>query len=130
MVVRQMLSVLLVLPDYQKHMRGVDRGDQLQSYYSLGRKSKKWWRRIFFYCIEVCILNSFCLEKMVKPVEHQQRGRKKRDILSFRLDLAKQLIGSFSSRLRVGGRPRSAEHVLLDRLNSNLGHWPAKRATV
>ena len=112
------------LPDYQKHMRGVDRGDQLQSYYNLGRKSKKWWRRIFFYCIEVCILNSFCLEKMVKPVEHQQRGRKKRDILSFRLDLAKQLIGSFSSRLRVGGRPRSAEHVLLDRLNSNLGHWP------
>ena len=86
------------LPDYQKHMRGVDRGDQLVSYYNVGRKSKKWWRRIFFYCVEVCILNSFCMEKMVRPTEHQQRGRKKRDMLSFRLDLARELIGTFSSR--------------------------------
>ncbi len=66
------------LPDYQKHMRGVDWGDQLESYYNVGRKSKKWWRRIFFYCLEVSILNSYCLEKMVKPEDHQQRGRKKK----------------------------------------------------
>ena len=112
------------LPDYQKHMRGVDRGDQLESYYNVGRKSKKWWRRIFFFCLEVSILNSFCLEKMVRPSEHQRLGRKKRDILSFRLQLAKELIGSFSSGQRGGGRPRSAEHTQLDRLNSNLGHWP------
>ncbi len=45
-------------------------------------------------------------------------------MLSFRLELAKELIGSFCSRQRVGGRPRSAEHLLLDRLNLNLGHWP------
>ena len=47
----------------------------------------------FFYCVEVCNLNSFCMEKMVRPIEHQQRGRKKRDMLSFRLDLARELIG-------------------------------------
>jgi len=29
------------LPDYQKYMRGVDRGDQLESYYNVSRKSKK-----------------------------------------------------------------------------------------
>ncbi len=112
------------LPDYQKYMRGVDKGDQLESYYNIGRKSRKWWRRIFFYCLEVCILNSFCMEKMVRSGEHQQRGRKKRDMLSFRLELAKELIGSFSSRHRSSGRPRSVEHIQLDRLNSNLGHWP------
>ena len=123
MVVRRMWPVLLVYLTI-KNMRGVDRGDQLQNYYNVGRKSRKWWRRIFFYCIEVTILNSFCLEKMVKPSGHLQRGRKKRNILSFRLELAKKLIGSFCSRQRVGGRARSAEHLLLDRLNSNLGHWP------
>ncbi len=64
------------------------------------------------------------MENMVKSGEHQQRGRKKRDMLSFRLELAKELIGSFSSRHRSGGQPRSVEHILLDRLNSNLGHWP------
>ena len=64
------------------------------------------------------------MEKMVRPVDHKQRGRKKRNMLSFRLELAKELVGSFSSRQRVGGRPRSSEHELLDRLNPNLGHWP------
>ncbi len=49
---------------------------------------------------------------------------KKRDMLSFRLELAKQLIGSFSTRCRSAGRPRSVEHLQLDRLNVNLGHWP------
>ncbi|NKC02329.1 MAG: hypothetical protein GKR90_28035 [Pseudomonadales bacterium] len=50
-------------------MRGVDRGDQLESYYNVGRKPRKWWRRIFFFCLEVCILNRFCMEKMVRSNE-------------------------------------------------------------
>ncbi len=70
------------LEDYQTYMRGVNRGDQLENYYNVGRKSRKWWRRIFFYCIEVSILNCFCMEKMLKPNEHLQRGRKKRNMLS------------------------------------------------
>ena len=30
-----------LLPDYQQYMRGVDRGDQVVGYYSIGRRSKK-----------------------------------------------------------------------------------------
>ncbi len=48
-------------------------------------------------------------------------------MLSFRLELAKQLIGSFSTRCRSAGRPQSVEHLQLDRLNVNLGHWPKHR---
>ncbi len=40
-------------------------------------------------------MNSFCLEKMVKPADYQQRGRKKRDMLSFRIELAIELVGYF-----------------------------------
>ena len=47
------------LPDYQKYMRGVDRGDQLMSYYNVGRRSRKWWKRIFYYLIEVSFLNAY-----------------------------------------------------------------------
>ena len=68
-----------------------------------------------------------------KACGYLQRGRKKRNMLSFRLEFAKELIGSFSSRQRVGGRPRSAEHLLLNGLNSNLGiglYMLAKRAIV
>ena len=103
-------------------MRGIDRGDQLESYYNVGRKSKKWWRRIFFYCIDRTV--TLFGKKMIHPVEHQSEGEKKRDMLSFRLDLAKELIGSYSSWHRFGRCPRSAEHIQLDRLTSSLGHWP------
>ena len=65
------------LSDYQKYMRGVDRGDQLESYNNVGIKTRKWLRRNFFFCVEVCIMNSFCMEKMFRSGEHQQRGRKK-----------------------------------------------------
>ena len=31
---------------YNKHMGGVDRFDQMLSYYSVGRSGNKWWRYI------------------------------------------------------------------------------------
>ncbi len=43
-------------------------------------------------------------------------------VIAVLLELAKQLIGSFSTRCYSAGRPRSVEHLQLDRLNVNLGH--------
>ena len=37
-----------LLPDYQAYMRGVDRGDQMIGFYNVARRSKKWWKRVFF----------------------------------------------------------------------------------
>ncbi len=48
----------------------------------------------FFFCLEVYILNSFCIEKMVRSNEHQQQGRKKRDMLLFRLEQNSSLVAS------------------------------------
>ncbi len=45
-------------------------------------------------------------------------------VVAVLLELAKQLIGSFSTRCHSAGRPRSVEHLQLDRLNVNLCHWP------
>ncbi len=73
----------------------------------------------FLFCLDVCILNSFCMEKMVRSNQHQQRDRKKRDMLSFRLELEKQLIGNFSTRCRNAGHPQSVKHLQLDRMNVN-----------
>ena len=86
-------------------------------------KSKKWWQHTFLL-FGVLYFTQFLSGKNGNDNEHQQQGRKKRDILSFRCQLAKELISSFSSRQRVGGRPCSVEHAHLERLNSNLGHWP------
>ena len=40
-----------LVPDYQRCMGGVDRGDQLIACYILGRHSKKWWKRVFSYLL-------------------------------------------------------------------------------
>ncbi len=45
-------------------------------------------------------------------------------MLSFRIELAIELVGYFCSRQRAAGRPQSSEHVQFDRLNLSLGHWP------
>ena len=52
-----------LLPDYQSFMRGIDRGDQLMGYYNVGRRSKKWWKRVFAYLLEVSVLNAYILQK-------------------------------------------------------------------
>ena len=40
-----------VLPDYQANMRGVDRGDKLQTYYNIGDKVVE---KSAFLCCRMC----------------------------------------------------------------------------
>ena len=77
----------------------------------------------FFYILECSILNAYVLDGAASVSEHAQKGRAKRDILHFRLELARQLIGNFSSRSRLG-RPRSDTHAQLLRLQNHHQHWP------
>ena len=105
------------LPDYQTYMRGVDRGDQLIGYYNIGRRSKKWWKRVFSYLVEVCVLNAYVFYKHAH--EHSTRNEKF-DYLGFRLALVEGLVGSFHSRARVG-RPFVDTPA---RLDASLRHLP------
>ena len=104
-----------LLPDYQAYMRGIDRADQLMGYYNVGRRSKKWWKRVFAYLLEVSILNAYVLQKF-------KTGETEKDFLSFRLALATQLVGTY--RRSHSGRPRSLEHKQLLRLDTTRSHLP------
>ena len=52
----------------------------------------------FYYLVESAIFNSYIVEAHVRPAEHAQKGSAKRDYLEFHLELAVELIGTFSSR--------------------------------
>ena len=82
---------------YNTYMGGVDKNDQMKSYYTIPVSGKKWWSRILFDLVDRSIFNSFVLEQ-------ESPNHAKRTLKSFRIDLAKQLIGNFSSR-RKRGRP-------------------------
>lgn len=88
---------------YNMYMGGVDKNDQMKSYYTIPVAGKKWWSRVFFYLIDRSIYNRFVVEQ--ESPNHGKRSQK-----LFRIDLAKQLIGTFCSR-RKRGRP-SDEHLL------------------
>ena len=47
--------------NYMKHMGGVDVSDQRHEYYGVGRSSKKWWKFILHFVLNVCIVNCFIL---------------------------------------------------------------------
>ena len=47
-------------------------GDQYGVYYSIETKSKKWWRKLVFWLLEVAIMNLYILykETVVSPLSH------------------------------------------------------------
>ena len=110
-----------LMPDYQRYMRGTDMGDQLLACYNLGRRSKKWWKRVFAYILDTSILNAYQLWK--SPREHWSHRKMKHEgsFLRFKLELAEQLIGDYHGRANRG-RPRTAARDV--RLDTTLDHCP------
>ena len=61
-----------VVNKYNHNMNGVDIADQLTVFYSFVRKTKKWWRKLFFYFQEVSVVNSYIVYKqsVAQPFSH------------------------------------------------------------
>ena len=84
--------------DYQKYMGGVDLSDQLIKTFSVVRKSRKAWKKLFGYGLEVCLLDSFIIMRKTNPQSSQE-------FIQFRLEVARQLIGQRSFRRKAGQPP-------------------------
>ena len=81
---------------YNKFMGGVDRGDQLRGYYRCRSKSRKFYKYVFYFLLDMAITNAFILMKNFTS------SCPFKDFKSFRLQLAKELIGEYCSRRRQG----------------------------
>ncbi len=82
--------------DYNRSMGGVDRGDQNRGYYRCRTKFRKFYMYIYSFLKDVCITNSYIL------YQHNSHAKKLNTSLAFRLQLAKELIGNYSTRKRQG----------------------------
>lgn len=56
-----------IVLSYNKSMGAVDMHDQRREVYRIGRKSTRWWMPLFYYLLDVCIVNSFLLYKLKYP---------------------------------------------------------------
>ena len=115
----------VVVDRYNYSMNGVDRADQYTVYYSFIRKSKKWWKKLFFWLLETTVVNSYILYRLNthRPLTHLEYRRRIVDALARR--------HIQSSKPRPGpGRPRKhARSSSLgdpERLNTQQ-HFTSKR---
>lgn len=109
-----------VVKVYNESMGGVDKFDQLRECYAIGRRSVKWWHRIFYYLVDLAIVNSYVMWKL------KQADQSKCHQLDFRINLARQLIAGFSSRKNRGRPPNFVKRKLPDSVRmANVGaHMP------
>lgn len=108
-----------VVEEYNKIMGGVDKFDQYHERYAIGRRSTKWWHRIFYYLIDLAIVNSYLLWHLRNP---------KCDHLTFRLKLSRQLINGYTTRKSIGRPPNFVKISTPDEVRTaNVGvHMPVK----
>jgi hypothetical protein len=79
------LPVPTAVRDYNSFKGGVDVLDQLHSYYSILRKSRRWWPRLAWWLIDAAILNAHRLYEIKKKEKISARD--------FREKLMHELVG-------------------------------------
>ena len=74
-----------MIEEYNSYMGGVDKSDQLLSYYGFDHRSVKWWKRVAFHLLDLSIVNAYVMYRQSKQehyLTHEQ----------FRIKLSKDLL--------------------------------------
>lgn len=72
----EMVEKPSVIANYMKNMGGVDTADQYCGTYCFLRRTLKWWRKLFFWGLEVSIINAYvlyvesCKNSSSNPMSH------------------------------------------------------------
>ena len=106
----------MAIVDYNKHMGGVDKADMLCAVQGLGRKSKKWWHRIFFGIIDRTVVNA--------QVAYSKIEGKSVSVLQYRRAVVQALI-THATPAKVE-RPRAASSSTVVPKRRKSGHSVAK----
>ena len=109
--------------DYNRYMAGTDRCDQMASLYNYGRKSTKWWKKVFFRLFKIALVNSWVI--FFRLNSHQKKSPPIFYMFLFRL--ASQLIERACTandfreyRQRRVGRPSTKDLISLDPVGKHM----------
>lgn len=72
---------------YNAYMKGVDRLDQMMSYYPCERKTLRWYKKIFIHCIQMMMCNAFYFHNM-----HAAEKADRMSLYDFRLKVIEELL--------------------------------------
>jgi hypothetical protein len=85
--------------DYSKYNIGVDRSDQMLSYYSFERKMIKRWKKLFFHLFNLAIVNAHIL--------HTKMNKKKLLLEILYEKIAEGLLASAGTEPHIQGQTSS-----------------------
>ncbi len=115
-------EVLVPIPnstyDYNRFMGGVDLSDQLLQYHQTRRQTHKYWKTLFYHCVDITVTNSYILHKLSLSGNDRSNYEQKSDHKNFVVDLINELADAGSVVPTVspgrGRQPRSvrAHHRL------------------
>ena len=114
--VRGEVTVPEVVHSYNHSMNGCDKVDQMIAYYGhYTRKSCKWWKRLYYWSLEISQVNAFILYKLKKELPNLTLKSYKRALITQILSKVADLGEPCASR-RSTGRPTATP---VERLESN-----------
>jgi len=101
----------LPIVQYNKYMGGVDLSDQKTKYYTIDRKSKRNWMRIFFRFLGISLISSLIY---YKNLSHDNINT-----VEYISSISTALIGDYVGRKRVG-RPLALNNQKKMRIEKNI----------
>lgn len=84
---RETIPVPTAIKQYNKYMGGVDLSDALIKFYTVDRKTSRWYMKLFFHLIDIAVVNSFILQKEMAEAKRETPLTQKR----FRIQLIEAL---------------------------------------
>jgi Transposase IS4 len=108
-------AIPTAVEDYNTHRCGVDRVDQMETYYRLGRRTKRWWLRLAWWLLDVVLNNSWRL--------YQLKMNSNMKSVEFRTKLMLQL--SEDKPMPTTQKTRKRQRTTVD--NSSLAHLPVQQ---
>src|SRR3954471_23154286 len=86
-----MFEVPKAVTMYNSTRCGVDTLDQLQSYYPLGRKNRRWWPRLAWWLFDMCII----IAHRLYDIKNKEKSR----TLGFHEKLMHELAGGIQNNI-------------------------------
>ena len=96
-----------IVKHYNKNMRGVDLPDMLLALYRIDIKSRKFYHRLIFHLLDICVTNSWILYR--QTLKKNDQNSKHMPLIYFKMLIVESLLsaGKSNSKIIKIGRPSS-----------------------
>ena len=75
------IEKLCVIIDYTSQMGGVDHSDHYCASYSFTRITLRWWRKLFFWLLEVSVVHSFITFSEIHGIQNARQLRYRNNMI-------------------------------------------------